>query len=174
MTMARLSMLIVPGLLALLTTACQPWAEKNPHQASKPTAEAIYASQYCGRSQTTPSVIWIDNARQLEASIKRIRSGMLGDKPIKLPTLDFQHAIVLLVEMGQRPTLGYRLEPTGSNDLRISQDRAQLTLNWSHPPADAPVAQAISSPCLLLKVERGNYTSIQILDGQGIIKAHTH
>ncbi len=172
--MARLSITIVLGLLALLTTACQSWAERGPHQASKPAVETLYASQHCGRSQTSPSATWIDNARQLETSIKRIRSNMLGGKPINLPALDFQHEIVLLVEMGQRPTLGYGLELTGTDDLRISQDQAQLTLDWSHPPADALVAQAISSPCLLLKLERGNYTSIQILDGQGIIKASTH
>lgn len=174
MIVTRLAMMTVFGVLALLASACQSWAEKDPHQGSKPVAEVIYTSQHCGRSQTAPSASWIDNARQLEASIQRIRSDMLGGNPIDLPVLDFQHEIALLVEMGQQPTLGYRLELAGSDDLRISQDQAQLTLDWLHPPADALVAQAISSPCLLIKLERGNYTSIQILDRQGAVKTSTH
>ncbi len=174
MMMARFSVVMVFGLLPLLTTACQPWVKKGEHQASKPVVETLYASQHCGRGQTTPSATWIDNARQLESSIKRIRSGMLGGKPINLPALDFQHEIVLLVEMGQRPTLGYRLELAETDGLRIAQDQAQLTLDWLHPPADALVAQTISSPCLLIKLERGGYTSIQILDRQGAIKTSTH
>jgi len=174
MTMARLPITIVFGLLVLPTAACQSWAERGAQQSDKPAVEAIYASAHCGRVQTTPSATWIDSARQLETSIKRIRSGMLGGKPVKLPMLDFQHEIVLLVEMGQRPTLGYRLEMAGADDLRISQHQAQLTLDWLHPPADALVAQAITSPCLLIKLDRGSYTSIQILDRQGTIKASTH
>jgi len=174
MMVARFSVVMVFGLLTLLTTACQPWAKKGEHPASKPAVEILYAGQHCGRRQTTPSATWIDNARQLESSIKRIRPGMLGGKPIDLPALNFQHEIALLVEMGQQPTLGYRLALAGTDGLRITQDPAQLTLDWLHPPADAFVAQAISSPCLLLELKRGDYTAIQILDRQGIIKTSTH
>ncbi len=174
MTMTQLSMMTVFGLLILLTSACQSWTEKDPHQGSKPTVEAIYVSAHCGRSQTTPKATWIDDAGQLEASIRQIRTDTLGGKPIKLPALDFQHEVALLVEMGQQPTLGYRLELAGEDNLRILQDQAQLTLNWLHPPADALVAQALSSPCLLIKLDRGSYTSIQVLDRQGAIKTSTH
>jgi len=88
-----------------------------------------------------------------------------------LPKLNFQHEIALLVEMGQRPTLGYQITLSGTDNLHITQEQAHLTLDWIQPPADAMVAQMISSPCLLLKLKRGNYTSVQILDRQGTIKA---
>ncbi len=174
MTVTRLSMVTVLGLLALLTSACQSWAERGMQQGGQPAAEVIYTSQHCGRSQTAPSATWIDTARELETRLRQIRTGMLGGKPVDLPALDFQHEIVLLVEMGQQPALGYRLEMAGAGELRVSQDRAQLTLDWLHPPADALVAQAISSPCLLIRLERGDYTSIQVLDRQGTIKTSTH
>ncbi len=174
MTVTRFAMMTVLGVLALLASACQSWAERGPQQGGKPAAEVIYTSQHCGRSQTAPSATWIDTARELETRLRQIRTGMLGGKPIDLPVLDFQHEIALLVEMGQRPTLGYRLEIAGADELRIAQDPARLTLDWLHPPADALVAQAISSPCLLIRLERGNYTSIQILDRQGVVKTSTH
>ncbi len=174
MTVARFAMTTVFGVLVLLASACQSWVERDAQQDGKSTVEVIYTSQHCGRSQTTPSVTWIDDARQLKASIERIRSGMLGGKPIDPPVLDFQHEIALLVEMGRRPTLGYRLAMAGGDELRIAQGQARLALDWLHPPADALVAQTISSPCLLIRLGRGDYTSIQILDRQGVVKASTH
>jgi len=73
--------------------------------------------------------------------------------------------------MGQRPTLGYQIALSGTDNLHITQGQAHLTLDWIQPPADAMVAQMISSPCLLLKLKRGDYTSVQIRDRQGTIKA---
>jgi len=75
--------------------------------------------------------------------------------------------------MGQQPTLGYQIALTGSNNLHITQGQARLTLDWVQPPADAMVAQTISSPCLLLKLGRKDYSSVQVLDKQGTIKADT-
>ncbi len=159
------------GLSALLTTACQPWAARQEPQADEPAVETLYASQHCGRSQATPQASWIDNAQQLAASLQRIRPDTLGGKAMALPEPDFRQARVLLVEMGQRPTLGYALAlDEKTTGLRISQGQAYLTLNWIRPPADVLVAQALSSPCLLLKIERGDYSAIRILDRQGDIK----
>jgi hypothetical protein len=165
---------IVLGLLLPLTVACQPKTVKEPQQGSEPAITVLYAGQHCGRAQTAPSATWIDDARQLEISIKRIQETMLGSKPLLLPELDFQHEIALLVEMGQRSTLGYHIALTGADDLRITRGLARLTLDWVQPPAGVMVAQMISSPCLLLKLGRGDYTSVQILDKQGASRADTH
>ncbi len=168
----RLTTVIAPIVLFPLIAACQPGTHRvQPDK--QPAVETLYAGQQCGRSQAKPSVTWIDNAQQLKTSIKQIQRTLSGGKPIPLSELDFQHEIVLLVEMGQRPTLGYQIALPESNNLRSTQSQLHLTLNWIQPPADAMVAQMISSPCLLLKLKRGNYTSIQILDKQGTIKAGT-
>jgi len=161
-------------LLLPLVAACQSKTHHLQQHDQQPVVEALYTSQHCGRSQRTPSITWIDNVQQLVTSIKRIQSTALGGKPPTLPKLDFQHDIALLVEMGQRPTLGYQITPTGTDNLHItSGGQAHLTLDWIQPSADAMVAQMSSSPCLLFKLKRGNYTSIQILDRQGMIKAGT-
>ncbi|MCF6337158.1 MAG: protease complex subunit PrcB family protein [Gammaproteobacteria bacterium] len=158
-------------LLLPLVAACQSKAHHLQQQDKQPAVEALYTSQQCGRSQSTPSITWINNAQQLATSIQRIQSTPLGGKPPTLPKLDFQHEIVLLIEMGQRPTLGYQITLTEINNLHITSGQAHLTVDWIQPPADAMVAQMISSPCLLLKLKRGDYTSVQILDRQGTIKA---
>jgi len=158
-------------LLLPLVAACQPKTHHLQQQDKLPAVEALYTSQQCGRSQSTPSITWIDNAQQLKASIKQIQGTILGGKLQALPELDFQHDIALLVEMGQRPTLGYQIALNRTDNLHITQGQAHLTLDWIQPPADAMVAQMISSPCLLLKLKRGDYTSVQIRDKQGTIKA---
>ncbi len=161
-------------LLLPLIAACQPGTHNMTPTNKQLGVETLYASQQCGRNQTTPSATWIDNAQQLETSLKRIQGTILGGKPLSLPELDFQHDIALLIEMGQRPTLGYQISLAETDELCITQGLAHLTLNWTQPSTDAMVAQMISSPCLLLKLERGNYRSIQILDRQNIIKIEVH
>jgi len=160
-------------LLLPLVAACQSKTHHLQQHDQQPIVETLYTSQQCGRSQRTPSITWIDNAQQLATSIKRIQSTQLGGKPPTLSKLNFQHDIALLVEMGQRATLGYQITLTGTDNLHITSGQAHLTLDWIQPSADAMVAQMISSPCLLLKLKRGNYTAIQILDRQGMIKAGT-
>ena len=176
MMKTRFTLVIAPALLLLALIAIgQPDTHSAPEAADKqPAVEALYANQQCGRSQTNPTATWIDNPRQLEASLKGIQGTTLGNKPIPLPKLDFQHEIALLVEMGQQPTLGYQIALSKTNNLHITQGQARLTLDWIQPPADAMVAQMISSPCLLLKLERGAYSSVQILGRQNAIKAETH
>ena len=157
--------------LLLLSAACQPWAAGHRQQDGKPTVEAIYTGLHCGRSETSPQAKWVDDAQQLEVSVKRIQRNILGSKPMDFGKLDFQHEFVLAIKMGQQPTLGHRIELLGTDGLRIAQKQAHITLNWAHPPADALAAQMVSSPCLLLKLKRGDYTSVQIHDTQGTIRA---
>ncbi len=171
MTRSRRSAAVMAGVAALLLSACQPWAGKASQREGKAAVAVVYSGAHCGRREATPRASWIDDARQLEASLRHIRADRLGGQPASLPNLDFRHEIGLLVEMGQRPTLGYRLTLGEDEELHISQGRAHLSLNWVQPPADAIVAQALSSPCLLLKLERGDYTSVQVLDTQGALKA---
>ncbi|HHI92086.1 MAG TPA: protease complex subunit PrcB family protein [Gammaproteobacteria bacterium] len=173
----RLSTIITLTLLLLpLAATCQPDTHNVPSSDinKQPAVEVLYANQQCGRSQTSPAVTWINNAQQLETRIRQIQGIPAGGKLPPLPKLDFQHEIALLVEMGQRPTLGYQMALTETESLRITQGQAYLTLDWIQPPADAMVAQMISSPCLLLKLKRGNYDSVQILDRQNTIRAETH
>ncbi len=158
----------------LLTAACQPVTDNDLQQSSIPAVEVLYESQQCGYSQPGPGVTWIDDAQQLETGIKKIQRNMPGSRAINLPKLDFQKEIVLLIEMGQQPTLGYRLELGESDSLTVKQGRFQLMLDWIQRSADSTVAQVVSSPCLLLKLDRGNYNSVQILNRQGIVKATTH
>ena len=160
------------GLL-LLTVACQSVTDSDQQQGSIPAVEMLYASQQCGYGQATPRATWIDSALQLEASIKKIQRNTLGGKAINFSKLDFKHEIVLLVEMGQQSTLGYQIKLREAGSLTVKQGKAQLTLDWVKPSAGSIVAQTVSSPCLLLKLDRGNYTSVQILNRQGTVKAST-
>ncbi len=150
--------------LLLLTTACQTLPDSNHKQAGKPSVETIWAGLHCSRERATPAATWIDNSQQLEASFNKIRSATLGGKSSESPQIDFNNEIAILVEMGQHPTLGYRIALPEPARLEIGDDRIDLTLDWRQPSPDAFLAQVTSSPCLLLRLERGNYHSVQILD----------
>ncbi len=111
----------------------------------------------------------IDNPDELELRFKQIHKDTLGYNSNNLPVLNFQNEIALLVEMGQKPTLGYRLELV-NNNLLASDGGAYISMNWVAPKDNAYLAQMISSPCLLLKLDRGDYESVLIKDSKGNLR----
>ncbi len=160
-------------VILLLASACQTTPVSEAHQKKEATAEIILAEQFCSRQASSATATWIDTSQQLQMIIKKLRGNALEIRPINATMTNFQHDIALFVEMGQRPSLGYHLTLAEHQPLRIKQKQAYLTLNWIQPAASATNALAISSPCLLLRLERGNYTSVHILDEQGNLKATT-
>ncbi len=156
--------------LLLLTTACQTLPESNHNLVGQSSVETIWTGLHCSRKQTTPAATWIDNTQQLEASFNKLHTTTLGEGG-ELPQIDFSDEIAILVEMGQRPTLGYRITLPAPPKLEIGDDRLDVTLDWRQPSPDAFLGQAISSPCLLLKLKRGNYHSVKILDERGNTRA---
>jgi hypothetical protein len=163
---------IVVFTLLLILEACHTSIDKNYQPEKQSAIEVIYSSQQCGRNKVSPSATWIDNQEQLEVSIKQIQRGVLGGDPINLPKPDFQNEMALLVEMGQKPTSGYQLELI-DDGLYISQNHGYLTLKWVVPSKDSLLAQVISSPCLLLKLKRGDYKIIRVLDDAGVVRVST-
>ncbi len=157
--------------LLLLTASCQTMPGNNQKQAGQSSVSSIRAGLHCGREQATPAATWIDKPQQLETSFKKIQGAILGAKPPEIPKVDFRNEIALLIEMGQHPTLGYSLALPETASLDIRKDQAYLTLRWTSPQPDVSLAQTTSSPCLLLRLKRGEYTSIRILDEEGNTQA---
>ncbi len=128
--------------------------------------ESLYASHQCGRVESDTRVTWVSSSAQLAQIYQGFKRNIRGGKLIIPPDIDFSRDAVVLVEMGQRPTLGYRLELNESVS-RIEQGHAEIVLEWVAPARDMMVGQMLTSPCLLLKLERGDYREVWIKDTQG-------
>lgn len=163
--------------LLLLNAACQPGADLVDPQGNQldnvSAVEVLYSSRQCSYYQKEPVAIWVNDAEQLQAVIKTIRRDTLTDNDFSLPDVDFEKAAVLLIQMGQKTTLGYAIELNRADALTVKQGQAQVMLNWVQPSSGNMVAQMISSPCVLLKLQQGDYHSVQVLDQQGDVITET-
>ncbi len=150
----RLLMMPLLGVLA----ACQPRLEA----VSEPlTATVLFQGQQCGRQAAAPALSRIADAQALAALARRVgRPFSLSEEP------DFERRIVLLVEMGMRPTTGYGLALAGPV-VAVKRSSAELTLAWRRPAPDAMLAQMVTSPCLLLSLPPAGYDRVEVFDDSG-------
>ena len=128
--------------------------------------EVLFAGPQCGRS-AAPALTLMERQAQLDRFYARLAS--LGEPPPQAPRLDFDHHRALLIEMGQRPTGGYGLalvEPTAS----LGEGRLELRVDWQEPPPGLAQTQALTSPCLLLRIPGGDYDRITVRDRQGQVR----
>ncbi|MET0071519.1 MAG: protease complex subunit PrcB family protein [Candidatus Thiodiazotropha sp.] len=73
------------------------------------------------------------------------------------------------VNMGQQPSGGYGLRLLSDN-LEVSSDRARVALEWLRPKPGSVQMQALTYPCLYLRVAKGDYTRLDIVDQHGEVR----
>ncbi|KAF0190674.1 MAG: hypothetical protein FD165_2462 [Gammaproteobacteria bacterium] len=133
----------------------------------------LLESGQCGRQLTSAALDWLTTPAQLERLIQYINKhkaggamligGPFDSSPEVLPVVDFGRSGVLLVEMGRRPTGGYRLGLV-ENSLAVRDGIAQLSVDWQEPGDDDVVTQVVTSPCLLLALPHAGYHEIVVVD----------
>ena len=161
-------------LAAAVLTACSPAdrAEKQPL-----SAETVYKGVHCTPAQQTAEAaetaqaLWIPDAAALKNLEKRtaerwIDSGL----PEPLADFDFSAHGLLFVYMGRKPTSGYSLQLLPEKSF-IRGRAAMVTLKWQTPSPDAITAQVITQPCIFIRLPKGEFTKIRVLDPQGRVKA---
>lgn len=125
------------------------------------TATLLFQGQQCGRQEPSAAITRIYDELALSTLARQF-----GKTFSFTDEIDFERQLLLLVEMGMKPTAGYRLI-LSDNAVVVDQGKAVLTLNWQQPPADAFLAQVLTSPCLLLSMPLADYTSVELVDGDG-------
>jgi len=123
----------------------------------------VQRSRYCNSKTpnaelhyfSTPAAFsaWIDRR-----GIRELRSGAASLRG------------VLVLEMGQRPTAGYRLEPIAGRS-RIEQGTLTMALRWVAPDPNDQVTQVIISPCVVIAPPKGEYSEVEVVDRRGDLRA---
>jgi len=137
-------------------SACQPGLKVV---AEPLAATVLFQSQQCGHHESSAAVTRIVSAQALQALATRLDRVFAAE-------VDFQQQLVLLVEMGQRPTTGYRLLLSDTGVV-VTEAKAVLRLDWQQPPPGAMLAQMLTSPCLLLSLPFAGYTEVAVVDDDG-------
>lgn len=128
--------------------------------------ETVHAATVCSGAPRIPQAIWIDSAQVLNRHWQRMLSHRVGGENRPVPRIEWETHGMVLIHMGHKTTGGYRLESTQSK-ARLKAGSAWIAIDWIEPPTGAIAAQVITQPCLLLKIQRGEYRSVVIADQSG-------
>jgi hypothetical protein len=138
----------------------------------KVDAEVIFSSSNCGGFEPSEGANWISDEKGLASVMNRINGLKIGGNTISIPVVDFMREGVLLVRMGRKPTGGYGIE-LASKQADLQDQAAIVTVHWIEPAKDAILAQMITSPCIMIKLAKGSYTTVRVVDQTGVVRAET-
>ena len=151
-------------LVGLAVGACGSGVGKTTGQAVSPLVmETLYLGQQCGGAAPQPAAQWIGAAGDLSVLWQRLGNRFAGSPRPAPPEVDFAEHGVLLLSMGQRPTGGYGLALRDQAVLVVGHS-ARVDVQWQEPLPGELVPQVLSSPCLLLRLPRGDFAEVRVVD----------
>ncbi len=111
-----------------------------------------------------PGGVWITDQEQLDTLTRHMTMGnRIPDPLAALPTIDFTEEGVLVIWMSQHPTGGYALE-LAAQQAEIKDATILVPVRRITPRQGAAVVQMITQPYLMLRIGKGNYNTITIID----------
>jgi len=118
----------------------------------------IAGDMYCGTTSLQSDVHYFANASDLErwTEYRGIRG--FDGRPAE--------GGAIVVEMGQRMTSGYTIEPL-PEDTHIDNDTLYLAVEWTAPEEYAAINQAMTAPCIVVAPPEGEYSHIVLVDQLG-------
>ena len=150
-------------------------------RSAKPSAEPLSLASVAlilisgvqrgiGESESE-EVVWVSDEKQWNSLISSIPAESLEilPEPADDPDIDFSKYGVLVIRMGQKPNGGYRLELT-ADKARIENREAQIQVRWGEPEPDFMYTLAIVHPYLVVKMEKGAFDSIAVIDQNGLVR----
>jgi hypothetical protein len=118
-------------------------------------------------------VLNIGNCQGAVAGVQQLSYAQLaalrGSKLLGITTQatdESPELILLSVYKGPQPTPGYRFS---LHDALLDGTTARLEFQWHTPDPQSVQAQMISSPCMVIGLEAGNFDAIQVQDSDGDI-----
>lgn len=146
--------------VAVVLSACG--AVDSARRLVEPSADLrvqeVARSQHCGSAGDDSRVTLFPDLNAVKAW-ESGRASLSEDRELA----DAPHA---LIELGQRKTGGYGLAVSRAARLS-SSGRLTLTATYVEPSPTAFVTQALTAPCVLVRLPKHDYTSAEVLDQSG-------
>ena len=146
-----MKLMYVLGLLVLTLSACA-------HQSIP--IDLLYQSGYCATRQA--GLYWVENQGDYQHITDSTLKLSLSNNVEPKPSLNFKKDNIILVSMGQKPTAGYDIS-LKARKAPLQENSIVLPVEFITPGSDI-VAQVVTSPCLILAVEKGPYSEIKAQD----------
>lgn len=149
-------------ILTNQATAAGWFKADHPHLA----VTLLFSSHQCAYDQHTPYADLLETQADVNAFFKDNGKTGLTASRSEAPAIDFARETVAAVWMGKKGTAGYRIE-LGSNIAAVKDQSAFVQVNFMAPDAKAVLAQIMTSPCLLIKLPKGAYHTLDVVSQNG-------
>ena len=143
-----------------LTAGCLRPADDSPPKRI-PLAVLFQGTQ-CGGVSREFRATWFSRPDQLGT----LPGNTLNPKKISAKMWDQQTEGALLLHMGTRPTGGFHLELCGP-EATLHLGTATICVHAKAPDRSMVTTQVITSPCLLLKMQKQGIRQIDVQDQNG-------
>lgn len=141
------------GAVALTWLAgCSATGEAQPEESIK--IRQITQSAHCGL--TGPGVAYLRSSEERETMLDVSGQNMATDA---VRNVDLSREDLVIVTLGQKPTGGYSVGLTGAHEQERVLD---LVMQVSAPGPDMMVTQVITSPCVVLAVEKRSWKQVRV------------
>ncbi|HYG66627.1 MAG TPA: protease complex subunit PrcB family protein, partial [Anaeromyxobacteraceae bacterium] len=122
-----------------------------------PVSVARAASQ-CPLPGEEPSVVLVTDAEGWRTAFPPLPGAVASEAPA-----DFGREVVVVIGMGRRPTGGYAVE-LARPAAAVKDGIAAIQVAFRSPPPDAMTTQALTSPCLAVRLPREGVREVRIAD----------
>ena len=146
---------------ALMAAGCLSPGAAGTSAGESVAVTPVLASSVCGETDG-PGLVWMEIRTDLLRTLDRFPNPGRN----KISDIDFGRFAVLGIFMGRCPTGGYRLALADSR-ARVQNSTAEVRVDWKTPAPGTMVTQMVTSPCLLVQMEKGGYTRIEVMDREG-------
>lgn len=82
---------------------------------------------------------------------------------------DFAREAVFVIDMGQRPTLGYAVK-LASELARVHGAHIEFRVDWQEPVPGTLQGQMLTNPCMVVSVPAGAYAQASAIDERGNVR----
>ncbi len=145
---------MVIGACACVLTACATFGLGG----NKAGVRIVGKQKYCGSASQASEVHYFASQAGFDNWVN-FRDLGNWHETVRKPGL-------LVVEMGQRPTGGYKLV-LDNEQTKIKGNVLTVGFDWQAPRLDAAVSQAMTSQCVAIALPDRAYDKVQVLDQLG-------
>ena len=128
--------------------------------------ETIFSGIHGLNTDREASIKWITSSEQFRVFVSGFGKQRLSNNTVSMPDINFDHSWALLIEMGQKPTGGYSVSLDKFSSC-LSDETTVIRINWNTPNKDALMTQMITSPYLMLRLSKGNFKKVVVVDQEG-------
>lgn len=156
---------IVGWLLSAVLSLCSCSSTTTPASRQESVilpVETLWAGNQSSHAGPQPQAVFISDAAQFNA-MAQAESDWTTAAIVAPQRIDWRREAVVWLFMGSKPTGGYGLR-LASPAASVSHGIAVITIQWRDPAPGAMLTQQLTSPFLVLKLQKGAYDRIEIKD----------